>query len=368
MTLYSLPTLYKYAQTGAVQEWTIFTESNKFFTVSGQQGGKLTTSAPTVCKGKNIGRSNETTPEQQAEAEARAKWQKKVDEGYNEVLSSESKFFEPMLAHDAKKCKLLDFKKRTFVQPKLDGLRADNHGGKITSRNGKPYVSTPHLEFQSDFLRLDGELYNHELKEDFNKIVSLCKKQKPTKEELEESKEKVQYWVYDFPSCPGVFSKRYNVLEEWFRSNPDVTTDRGFVLVETFEVFSMADIEKYHEYFIEQGYEGTIVRIDLADYENKRSWQLLKYKDFIDEEFEICGYEEGEGGRAGTIGKFYIKHEDGIRTFKSNVKGDFDYLRQVWKDREMYIGKQATIKYFRRTPDGIPRFPYVIKLNREEYE
>ena len=128
-------------------------------------------------------------------------------------------------------------------------------------------------------------------------------------------------------------------------------------------------MDEYHEKFLEDGYEGSILRLDLGEYENKRSKQLLKKKDFIDEEFKIIDAEEGEGGRAGTIGFFIMQHDKNKdKTFKSNVKGDFDYLKDVWKNHKNYIGTMATVKYFNRTPDDIPRFPYIIKLNRNEYE
>lgn len=367
----TFPKLYKYTTTGQVQEWQIFSENGQYWTVEGLKGGKLTESLPTVCEGKNLGRANETDPYEQAEKEAQAKWQKKVDSGYNEILTMEKKFFELMLAHELDKYKKLLFTVRTFIQPKLDGLRADNQENELMSRNGKPYLACPHL--YQDKGHLDGELYNHEYRDDFNKIVSLCKKQKPSKEELEESRQKVQFWVYDFPDHDGVFSERYkalkNFLIEWA---PDLV---GVKLVPTYEVKSMEDIDHYHSLFMQQGYEGSIIRLDLGPYENKRSKQLLKYKNFIDEEFIITGYEEGTGGRTGTIGFFTLQHDKNPeQTFKSNVKGNFDYLAEVWKDRESYIGATATVKYFNRTPkqsDGtgdVPRFPYIIKLKREEYE
>jgi len=356
-----LPKLFKYTQKGQVQTWQIMVEQDRFWTVEGIEGGTLSTSKPTICKAKNVGRSNETTPEQQALSEAQAKWQKKVDGGYNEKLSAEKKFFEPMLAHDLTKYEKLLFTVPTYIQPKLDGLRAISQDNSLMSRNGKPYLACPHLYQDEDIL--DGELYNHEYHDDFNKIVSLCKKQKPTGEEVEEAAQKVEFWAYDLPSKEGPFSERYRALQ----SVVDSLKDKGYRLVPTFQVKSQEDIAKYHERFLEQGYEGSILRLDLGDYENKRSKQLLKKKDFIDEEFTILAAEEGEGGRAGTIGYFVIDlGED--KTCKTNVKGDFEYLTQVWKDREKYIGTQATVKYFNRTPDGALRFPYVIKLNRKEYE
>jgi len=356
----SLPTLFKYTSKGQVQQWTISHQDDYFWTEEGIQGGTLTISKPTYCKAKNVGRANATTPIEQAKAEAKAKWQKKVDSGYNEVLTKEKKFFEPMLAHEESKYAKLLFTVPTFIQPKLDGLRAISEDNSLSSRNGKPY-NIPHL-YQDKFV-LDGELYNHEFHNDFNKIVSLCKKQTPDADELKEQEAKVQFWAYDFPSHKGTFSTRYAALKNALIQ----LKNAAYKLVPTYEVKNQAEVDKYHEEFLSKGFEGSILRLDLGPYENKRSKQLLKKKDFIDEEFKIVGAEEGEGGRAGTIGFFVVELEDG-KTCKSNVKGSHEYLAEVWKDRAKYIGTKATIKYFNRTPDGALRFPYVIKLNREAYE
>lgn len=372
------PVLYKYTTKGQVQQWQIIVEDDKFYTIEGIVDGKLTTSLPTVCTPKNVGRSNETTSEEQALAEAAAKHQKKLDKGYNEELTSEKKFFEPMLAEDYKKVAIDFSKTRVFVQPKLDGLRAINAEGKLMSRNGKPYVACPHLLLnESSEEILDGELYTHEYKNDFNKIVSLCKKQKPTNEELAESAEKVEFWAYDFPSHPGKFSERYDALHKWINKHGN----GKIVCVPTTEVFSEDEIKALHAQFLAEGFEGTIVRID-APYENKRTKNLLKFKDFIDEEFEIVGAAEGEGGRAGTIGYFWMRLDKSkpydidkeVNVFKSNIKGNFDYLKKIWSAKDTYVGKSATVKYFQRTPskpDGtgnVPRFPYIVKIDRESYE
>lgn len=364
------PILYKYTSKGQVQQWQIVAEGNAFYTIEGIKDGKLTTSLPTVCVGKNPGRKNETTPEEQAAKEAAARFQKKLDKGYSAVLSSDKAYFEPMLAKDFKESKDVDFENcRVFVQPKLDGLRAINEKASLTSRNGKPFVAAPHLH-QED-VTLDGELYNHYFKDNFNKIVSLVKKTKPTQDDLEESANLVQMWVYDFPGHEGPFSERYEKLKEWHSTQQE----ERFVLVPTFEVRSREEIDEYHAKFLSEGFEGTIVRLDLGPYENKRSKQLLKYKDFKDEEFIIVGYEEGVGNRVGTIGYFILQHDKNpAQTFKSNVKGGFDYLRSLWVDRESYVGKTATVKYFARTPrqenggGDVPRFPFIIQIDREAYE
>jgi DNA ligase-1 len=361
----TLPTLYKYTQKNQVQQWTINIKDDYFWTEEGIQGGTITTSKPTYCKAKNVGRSNATTPPEQALSEAKAKWQKKVDGGYNEVLTKEKKFLEPMLAHELSKYKKLLFTVPTYIQPKLDGLRAISEDNRLTSRNGKPYLATPHL-YQSDYV-VDGELYNHKYHDDFNKIVSLCKKQSPTNEEIAEAALKVQFWAYDLPEVNDVYVKRWEALAQVVKNLNTKAGADVYRLIPMHEVKNMEEVEKWHERYLELGYEGSMLRLDLGPYENKRSKQLLKKKDFIDEEFKIIGAEEGEGGRAGTIGYFIVELEDG-KTCKSNVKGDFDYLAEVWKDKEKYIGTKATIKYFNRTPEGSLRFPYVIKLNREAYE
>lgn len=357
----TFPIIYKYTTKGQVQQWQIKVDGDEFFTEEGIKGGTITVSRPTVCKGKNIGKKNETTPQQQALAEAAAKHQKKLDKGYNEKLTDEKKFFEPMLAKDYKDVPIEWGKVRVFVQPKLDGLRCINEEGTLMSRNGKPYVACPHLT-QEDTI-LDGELYTHLYKDDFNKIVSLCKKQKPTVEDLKDAKDKVEFWAYDFPGKEGTFSKRYEALKTWIKKQDN----KSIILVPTYEIFSEDELIEWHSTFLGLGYEGTIVRLDTTNYENKRSKSLLKYKDFKDDEFTIVGFEEGKGGRTGTIGKFIVRITDTI-TCESNVKGDFEFLKEVWKNRDSYIGTKATIKYFGYTPAGKLRFPYVIKLNREEYE
>lgn len=374
------PVLYKSSKKGKTQQWQVFTDGNTFYTVEGQVGGKLTTSKPTVCLGKNIGKKNETSPEDQAISEAKSKHQRKLDKGYSETLGEGFQFFEPMLAKDYKDKEtgitypwvitlMNNPKVRKFAQPKLDGLRTINQNGELSSRGGKNFVTCPHLT--QDKVILDGELYNHEFKHDFNAIVSMIKQGKPSEEDLEHAKKYAQMWVYDFPGKEGVFSERYKALQDWFKTNKNPSLK----LVETIEIKSEDDLKVVHKRLKALGYEGTIVRFDLADYEkDTRATQLVKYKDFIDEEFKILGYEEGKGGRAGTIGKFILQHDkDPNQTFKCNVKGNFDYLRKIWANVDDYVGKSATVQYFNRTPKkdkggDVPRFGYVIKIDRESYE
>lgn len=339
-------TLYKNTSLGQLQSWQIIVEGNTYYTIEGIN--QLSTSKPTVCVGKNKGRANETTDCEQAMLEAKSLYQKKLDKGYSEDAPQASKFFEPMLAHEREKYEKLLFTVPTYVQPKLDGVRAILKDGKLTSRNGKQIVSCPHLEI--DNLFLDGELYSHELKEDFNKIISLTRKSKPTPEDLEESAKIVEYWVYDNPqSNGGVFSRRYGAIYPSLKF-PNIK------LVPTYQVHNLEQLDNFHELFLSQGYEGTMIRLDLGPYENKRSKQLLKYKNFKDAEFLILDVEEGLGNRSGMAGKLICLLPNGNKVGVS-MTGTQEFMTQVLKDKNKVIGKQATVKYFSETPDGSLRFP-----------
>ena len=338
-------TLYKRTSLGQLQSWQIIVNGNTYYTIEGIN--QLSQSKPTVCVGKNIGRVNETSPEEQALLEARSVYQKKLDKGYSEDAPQASKFFEPMLAFEREKYEKLLFTVPTYVQPKLDGVRCILKDGKLTSRNGKQIVSCPHLEINNLFM--DGELYNHSLKDDFNKIISLTRKSKPTKEDLEESEKLVQYWVYDNPQLGGgVFSNRIQILTSIY--------SKYIRLVPTHRVKSLQEIEEYHEQYLEQGFEGTMIRLDLGPYENKRSKQLLKYKNFKDAEFLILDVEEGLGNRSGMAGKLVCLLPNGNKVGVS-MTGTQDFMTQVLKDKDKVIGKQATVKYFSETNDGSLRFP-----------
>lgn len=339
-------TLYKNTSLGQLQSWQIVVEGNTYYTIEGIN--QLSQSKPTVCIGKNIGKANETSPEEQSLLEAKSLYQKKLDKGYSEDAPQASKFFEPMLAFEREKYEKLLFTVPTYVQPKLDGVRCILKDGKLTSRNGKPIVSCPHLEFPNWFL--DGELYSHKLKEDFNKIISLTRKSKPTQEDLDESAKIVEYWIYDCPGNDGVFSERF--IKEHLYLHPNYKFRR----VPTDRVYSLEQIEEFHLIHLEQGFEGTMIRLDLGPYENKRSKQLLKYKNFKDAEFLVLDVEEGLGNRSGMAGKLICLLPNGNKVGVS-MTGTQEFMAQVLKDKDKIIGKEATVKYFNETPDGSLRFP-----------
>jgi DNA ligase-1 len=268
--------------------------------------------------------------------------------------------FDPMLAGDYTKVKV----KPTsgYSQPKLDGIRCIANSKGLWTRTGKPITSCPHiLEEVRDLLEsnpnvtLDGELYNHELKQDFNKIVSLVRKTKFTDDDLAESQRLVQYHVYDIhcSTNPDVtFSVRNVELEEYVTDS----FDEYVHLVPTTFYNDQDELDELYSAYTADGYEGQMVRLD-EKYENKRSKYLLKRKEFITEEFEVVSMEEGQGNWSGHTKRFILRLADG-REVGAGVRGNQDQLSKLWESQE--TPSWATLRYFDLTPDGIPRFPVVI--------
>lgn len=352
-----LPILFKRSTTGKISQWQIEIEGNKFRTISGFTDGLNFTSAWTVCDGKSYNSSDE-----QALKQAKAIQKKKIELGAFENIKDIDKpiLFKPMLAKDWKDEKD-KVKYPIGSQRKLDGVRnitqLDING--MSSRNGKKIVSAPHIfkalqplfELYPDLI-LDGELYAPKESCDFNKIISCVRKTKPTPEDLIESEKYIQYWIYDCPSLVGSFIERMEFLKS-------LKLPKCCVLVSTEIANNEKEVMTLYKQYIEEGYEGQILRVLGGEYENKRSKYLLKHKSFLDKEYEIKGVLEGKGKLTGKVGKLVF---DG---FDSAVNGDHEYLEQLYRNRNL-IGKIATVKFFEFTTDGIPRFPKVIAIR--DYE
>jgi DNA ligase-1 len=370
----SLPKLFKKTATGATQEWQIFFENGEYYTVSGQTDGKKITNTPTKCKGKNIGKKNETTADQQAELESRAKWQKKVDEGYVEDVAAlnagNSLRLDPMLAKDyADYEDKLEFP--VYSQPKLDGLRCIVTREGVFSRQWKPFATLQHIReavqplFDSypDLLAFDGEMYSHELKDKFEEIVSIVKQPKASPADIEKCKKSVQYHVYDIITKGNdPFMRRrsdYNLLVRAANS-PYITA------VTTLCADDQKDLDKHYHSYMSEGYEGQMIRSWNSLYQHKRTKDLLKRKDFHEGEYEIMGFKEGKGSREGCI-ILRLGMPDG-KEFDSVPVGGIEYQRRLWTRREDILGMQATVKYQNLSSDGIPRFNNTIKIRTRNLE
>jgi DNA ligase-1 len=205
----------------------------------------------------------------------------------------------------------------------------------------------------------DGELYNHDLREDFNGITSVVRKAKNKPEDLEKAKELIQYHVYDMVDEDRVFSKRQAALRNMLQQDPSPYLH----VVQTKQVSSEKVLDDLYERWLAEGYEGQIVRLD-TPYENKRSNALMKRKEFLTAEFPIVAMHEGEGNWRGAIKRFILAKPDTGQEFGAGVRGKFDDLARLLMAGQ--TPKWATVRYFTPTPDGIPRFPVVIDYGFEE--
>jgi len=280
---------------------------------------------------------------------------------------------KPMLAYPVSD-KPIDYSKKVFIQPKLDGVRCviqsenvvfyDN-GNKIDaeavvaySRTGKQWKNIDHiLEELVPFFEkhpnviLDGELYNHDLKDDFEKIISLVRKQKPTPEDRSEAESLVQFHCYDIVNPTMKFEDRIEFVASNVPNNNCVTH------VLTMVVPTESQAKVMHDVNLDNGYEGSILRLN-DFYQNKRSHSLRKFKDFSDAEATIIDFVEGKGKRKGTLGKFIMRDADGIEFGCPPGKGyNYKDLSNLLHRAKHYVGATATFTFFERTKAGSYRHP-----------
>ena len=277
---------------------------------------------------------------------------------------------KPMLAYKVDK-KPVDWSENVYIQPKLDGVRCviyldEQENIRCFSRTGKEFHNLQHIKDSlHDFFKmetefsantdviLDGELYNHDLRNDFEKIISLVRKQKPTEQDKAEAKELIQFHCYDY--IETVMNQPYG-----YRMNQLTTSDMYSYCIKyvpTNLVLRMDDAKVYHARNLANNYEGSILRLD-KPYQQKRSYNLQKFKDFSDTEATIVGYETGKGKREGTLGKFLMMDTDGIKFGCPPGKGyNYKDLANILDNIHDYIGQIATFTYFERTKAGSYRHP-----------
>ena len=266
---------------------------------------------------------------------------------------------KPMLAHKYDE-KRIDWSEPVYIQPKLDGVRCLFTKDGAYSRTGKKFMNLAHIELalisffkQNPDVVLDGELYNHKLKNDFEKIISLVRKQKPTADDRLNAQHLVQFHVYDY--FDGVMYDSYKTRMQQLACS-DIY-DAQIKHVPTLLVDTYSYARQLHEEFLEDGYEGSIIRLN-GLYKHGRSYDLMKFKDFSDAEATIVGYELGKGKRTGTLGKFLMMDDEGVQFGCPPGKGySYKDLSKMLLNINDYIGQRATFTYFQRTQAGSYRHP-----------
>jgi DNA ligase-1 len=363
-----LPKLYNKRSDGQLQEWAVEVDGGQYRMISGMVDGAKVTSAWTVAVVKNEGRANATTVENQAAAEAQSKWQKKWDGGYREHLADLESvdLIEPMLALKYKDC-IDNVTFPMWCQPKLDGVRCIARPIGLFTRKGKPHTNMAHVQqdLVSIFekyptLVIDGEAYASHLSGDFNAIISLVKKGKPDSADRAASAASIRYHVYDgfFTDNPGMpFGERNKKIQEILYGVSSV------VIVETVKAKDQEELDSCYSKWLEQGFEGQMLRTDTAYEVGKRAKALLKRKEFIDEEYTVADVEEGKGNRAGGAGAIVLTTGD-----KAGIRGDRAFVVGLLKNKAKLIGKLVTVRYQNKTPAGALRFPVMVAVRDPNWD
>ena len=364
--------LYKKDSKDKIREWTIQVVDSTIIINHGLLDGKKVEKIKQIKKGKNIGKKNETTPEEQAVLEATSTWQHQKDKGYFETIeeAKTEKIYLPMLAHMFTKRKH-NIVYGAYVQPKLNGVRC--LAKKISeteidfmSRGGKEYKTLQkHPMKQVLLLNLeigevfDGEIYKHGW--GLQRIVSAVKK-------YNEDTLGLEYWVYD-RAMSGTFEDRFmtkNINAKYIK------------YVKTYTVYEEKEVYEFHDQFVQEGYEGVIIRNKKGMYSfGSRSKDLQKYKEFIDEEFEVVGFNVERQNINGVDYEcimYECKTEEGGE-FDCRPKGTLLTRQETYRNEiktNQCIGKMLTVRYFELTDDTqgkgkkVPEFPVGICIR--DYE
>jgi ATP-dependent DNA ligase len=368
--IYETQTVYKKTSTGKIQQWRAWVETTAtgflMKVESGQTDGKLTeTAGQVIDEGKQ-----KRSAQEQAIFEANSKLSKKRDEAYFDTIEAAQTQVKllPMLAHSFTKRKH-NINYPAIVQRKFDGVRCLarlNSDGTVTlmSRKGKEFAHLNHIKTDvaannsNTNLVIDGELYSDSLT--FQELVGLVKRV-TLKPGNDEQMLEVSLRVYDCVELNNEadFTSRYETITE-------VTTGAEYLsLVENVRVSTESEIHAAQARFVEEGYEGAMVRNLTGAYAiGKRSANLQKVKTFLDGEYPIIGYTDGTGGETGCV-IWECQTPDG-QSFRVRPRGTQEDRKVLFQNGSDYIGQQLTVRYQELTDDGVPRFPVGIAIRNYE--
>lgn len=341
----------KFWQLSIVYDGDKYYTQTSWYQVTATGGTSVTQhSEPYYAAPTNVGRANERDSKAQALFEFDAILKKQKDKGYRAKGETKQERPTPMLAH-----KYRDHANKVtypcYVQPKLDGNRMLFNGEEGWSRGNKPMISEviQHLQFDVGGLWLDGEIM---LPDNVPLQLSMTaiKKFRP------ELSPNLLYHVYDLVDDTKSYREREAIINDLMDTCPENVRS-----VPTYVVHNEEELMYWHNVFIKQGYEGTMIRNPNVKYEiGKRSYSLLKLKEFFDEEFEIVDVLEGAGISKG-MAIFKCKTPDG-KLFDSTPQATHEQRKEWFSDRENLIGKWATVKHYGYTNDGIPSFNNTIGI------
>ena len=352
--------------------------------ITGQLGGKRTIQPIlTISQGKA-----KRTPIQQAELEYNSNLKKYLDKGYKKVSDFTKKKFEeltdeelysfvgehrsdsngipkPMLAQQSDKCSPNVFEKEWYCSRKLDGTRCLLYykDGEIysASRGGKDYDVSSTLIRQNKILLkwfkenpnllLDGELYAHGIP--LQRISGITRLKT-----WEERCEILEYWIYDIVSSEP-FEERYHELmnlQELLEDGSKIT------VIDHYKISGYLKIKKLHDQFVNEGFEGLVMRNPKKEYGigKRSSLYMIKEKSYQDSEFKIIGFEEGLRDED----MVFVCETSNGKQFQAKPIGPRELKYEYLENMQQIIGKMATVKFFNWTEDGLPSQP-VLKAIRD---
>lgn len=342
----TLQTIYKKTKTEAIQQYDVQAVDDKVLVTQGQVDG-LKQTYTTTCTSKNAGKSNETTPAEQARAEACAKHARKIKSGYVTDPSGELTVLlpqkvKPYIGNEHK------VTADAYSTPKLNGINGtywlkETDALSLTSRGGDEYPAIPHLEDEIrdamkilDTTCLNGELYIHG--EHLQDITSAVKKPK-------ELSKRLTFYIFDAPYLEGTYAERIHKLAELYGKYKNV------FFVDVVKVADAAAIEQHYEASMAEGYEGTVIYNADAPYEfNIRSSHVYKYKKTLDGEYQVSHYDVDKNGHP-----VFLCHTEEGSPFKVKPKGTAAERLQMIEDFEvLYKDQWYKIEYETLSKDGVP--------------
>jgi ATP-dependent DNA ligase len=348
-----LPRLYKQSKTGKTQIIDIMANNDTYTITWGVLDGAMQ-SKSTKATSKNIGKSNETSPSEQALLEAEALWAKKKKNGYSTDATAPTTVSLPMKVKVWTKDKLPP--KVTFPlvsTPKINGVngtyRLEDNTLNLYSRGGELYPPIPHLESEIkqvmeylDSKELNGELYipNTHLQD----ITSAVKKPKELSKSLE-------FHIFDIADSKAVYDVRRDSM---ILAECNLEDLKHIKFLTGMDCMDHSDIEFHYTSCMNSGLEGTVIKDPDNIYEhNVRSNRQWKYKKALDAEFQIAGVTEDKNGHP----VFTFNSPGG--QFKAKPKGTSEQRKAILEASKNYIGKFATVEYetLSKGSNGLPGIP-----------
>lgn len=301
-----------------------------------------------------------------------------VEEHLGNGVTDSNGFKKHMLAKQADKVatSVFDKIKYWYGSRKIDGVRCSFYwkDGEVrtASRGGGDYdASTSFMRHNPKLIQffeehpdivLDGELYKHG--KSLQQISGAARLEKDTA-----GMDWLEYYIYDVMDSTKTFEERLDILHDIIDElnlgfNPEREWDDGelkFQIVPQETVVGWANIQKLHDKYVGEGFEGIVIRDPSKVYNfGGRTNAMIKVKMYKDAEFEIVGYSEG------------LRPEDMVFVCKTKEGKEFEAkpmgpreLKWEYLDRmDEIIGKMATVKYFYLSDEGCPLQP-VLKCIRD---